>query len=61
MEPKKKPNVDFAVIDEKLLDGEIPGFFAIFTEEEAVAAGAFVDDAIDQRGAVVASFDNPDL
>lgn len=48
-------------LGEKLLDAETPGFYALFTDEEAVAAGAFVEDALDEDTAFTASFDNPDL
>ncbi len=48
-------------IDEKLLDADIPGFYALFTDEEAATAGAFEEDAIDEHAAFAASFDNPDL
>lgn len=48
-------------IAEKLADAETPGFYALFTDEEAAIAGAFVEDAIGEEAAFAASFDNPDL
>lgn len=49
------------IINEKLMDAEIPGFFALFTDEEAALAGAFDDDAIGEESALPGSYDNPDL
>ena len=49
------------VVNEKLMDAEIPGFYALFTDEEAAIAGAFDDDAIGEESALVGSYDNPDL
>ena len=49
------------IINEKLMDAEIPGFYALFTDEEAALAGAFDDDAIGEEAALVGSYDNPDL
>ncbi len=48
-------------IGEKMLDAETPGFYALFTDEEAAAAGAFEETAFDEDVAFAASFDNPDL
>lgn len=48
-------------IGEKLFDAEIPGFYALFTDEEAAIAAAFEEDAISEDAAFAASFDNPDL
>lgn len=48
-------------IGEKLLDAETPGFFALFTDEEAAIAGAFEEDAISEDAALLGSYDNPDL
>ena len=39
------------IINEKLLDAEIPGFYALFTDEEAAIVGAFDDDAISEETA----------
>lgn len=49
------------IINEKLLDAEIPGFYALFTDEEAAIVGAFDDDAISEETALNGSYDNPDL
>lgn len=49
------------IINEKLLDAETPGFYALFTDEEAAAVGAFDDDAISEEAALLGSYDNPDL
>jgi len=49
------------IINEKLMDAEIPGFYALFTDEEAALAGVFNDDAISEETALVGSYDNPDL
>ena len=49
------------IINEKLMDAEIPGFYALFTDEEAALAGVFDDDAISEETALVGSYDNPDL
>lgn len=49
------------IINEKLMDAEIPGFFASFTDEEAAIVGAFYDDAISEESAFLGSYDNPDL
>lgn len=35
------------IIEAKLKDSLIPGFVTLFTEAEALAVGAFTDDAID--------------
>ncbi|MCD8141512.1 MAG: hypothetical protein LUE17_17395 [Planctomycetaceae bacterium] len=48
-------------IGEKIADAETPGFFALFTDQEAAAAGAFEEDAIDEETAFAASFDSPGL
>ena len=53
--------VQMDIINEKLMDAETPGFYALFTDEEAVLAGAFDDDAIGEESALVGSYDNPDL
>lgn len=49
------------IINEKLQDAETPGFFALFTDEEAAAVGAFDDDAISEEAALLGSYDNPNL
>lgn len=49
------------ILTEKLMDAETPGFFALFTDEEAAAVGAFEEDAISEEAALIASFDNPVL
>lgn len=48
------------VVD-KLIDAETPGFWAEFTDEEAMFAGAFDEDAISEDTAYAASFDNPNV
>ena len=48
-------------VSEKLLDAETPGFWALFSDEEARQAGAFAEDALSEEAAFAASFDNPDL
>ena len=53
--------VQMDIINEKLMDAETPGFYALFTDEEAAIAGAFDDDAISDETALVGSYDNPDL
>lgn len=52
-------NID--ILHEKLSDAEIPGFYAMFSPEEAEAIGAFDEDALSDEDAYLASFDNPDL
>ena len=45
------------VIDEKLLDAEIPGFQAEFDPEEAEQLGAFIEDALSEQDALDSSSD----
>lgn len=45
------------VIDEKLLDAEIPGFQAEFDPEEAEQLGAFIEDALNEQDALDSSSD----
>ena len=62
MEPNDTDNaMRIDTLGEKLMDAETPGFFALFTDEEAAAAGAFEEDALDEEAAIIASRDNPDL
>jgi len=56
-----RPATQMDIINEKLMDAEIPGFYALFTDEEAALVGAFDDDAIDEESALIGSYDNPDL
>ncbi|MCD8351865.1 MAG: hypothetical protein LUC93_14755 [Planctomycetaceae bacterium] len=48
-------------IGEKIADAETPGFFALFNDQEAAAAGAFEEDAFDEEAAFSASLDKPGL
>lgn len=52
-------NID--ALKEKLLDAEVPGFYAMFEPEEADYIGAFDEDALSEDDAFLASFDNPNL
>lgn len=45
------------VIDEKLLDAEIPGFQAEFDPIEAEHLGAFIEDALSEQDALDSSSD----
>jgi predicted methyltransferase MtxX (methanogen marker protein 4) len=45
------------VIDEKLLDAEIPGFQAEFDPIEAEQLGAFIEDALSEQDALDSSSD----
>ncbi len=49
------------IINEKLMDAEIPGFYALFTDEEAAMIRAFADTAINHESDLVASYYKPDL
>jgi len=46
-----------AVLREKLSDAMTPGYQAEFDPDEAVAAGAFSEDALSEADAVAASLD----
>lgn len=53
--------INMNILNEKLHDAETPGFYALFTDAEAAAAGAFEEDAISGEVAFAASYDNPDI
>jgi hypothetical protein len=50
-----------AMVIDKLVDAETPGYWAEFTNGEAVLAGYFPEDALSEEAAYDASFDNPNI
>ena len=54
-------NIDMDSLTQRLIDAEIPGYYATFTAEEAAFLGAFDEDAISDESALAGSFHNPDL
>mgnify|MGYP001445109932 CR=1 FL=1 len=46
------------IIQEKLLDAEIPGFQAEFDPLEAERLGAFIEDALSEQDALESSIDH---
>lgn len=54
-------NIDMESLEQRLLDAEIPGCYAAFTDEEAAFLGAFEEDAISEEDAFAGSFHNPGL
>lgn len=50
-----------AVLREKLVDLQTPGFVAEFDPEEAEQAGAFVEDALSAEDALASAIDTVDL
>ena len=46
------------IIQEKLLDAEIPGFQAEFDPLEAESLGAFTEDALSEQDALESSIDH---
>lgn len=54
---QNKAGVKDPVIDEKLLDAEIPGFQAEFDPIEAEQLGAFIEDALSEQDALDSSSD----
>ncbi len=61
MSAKNKAELDPQFLEQQLLDAETPGHYGTFTDEEAVALGAFDEDAISEADALAASFHNPDI
>jgi hypothetical protein len=53
------PDIKDSVIQEKLLDAEIPGFQAEFDPIEAERLGAFKEDALSERDALDSTIDHP--
>ena len=54
------PALEAMVID-KLVDAETPGYWAEFTDDEAALAGYFPENALSEEAAYDASFDNPNI
>ncbi len=52
--------IDMQALEEKLIDADIPGGYAAFTDAEAAYLGAFDEDAISEEDAFAASFHNPE-
>ena len=52
------PDIQEQVIQEKLLDAEIPGFQAEFDPIEAQMLGAFKEDALSEQDALDSSIDH---
>ncbi len=61
MSAENNSAIDMQSLEEKLLDAEVPGGHATFTDEEAALLGAFEEDAISEADAFAASFHNPDI
>ncbi len=61
MSAENNSAIDMQALEKKLLDAEIPGGHATFTDEEAALLGAFEEDAISEADALTASFHNPEL
>ena len=61
MSAENSTNINMAELEQRLLDADIPGGYATFTDEEAALLGAFEEDAISGEDAFAASFHNPDL
>ncbi|SDH45863.1 conjugal transfer protein TraD [Nitrosomonas sp. Nm132] len=53
------PDIKDSVIQEKLLDAEIPGFQAEFDPIEAERLGAFKEDALSEQDALDSTIDHP--
>jgi hypothetical protein len=53
------PDIKDPVIQEKLLDAEIPGFQAEFDPIEAERLGAFKEDALSEQDALDSTIDHP--
>ena len=52
------PDIQEQVIQEKLLDAEIPGFQAEFDPLEAERLGAFTEDALSEEDALDSAIDH---
>ena len=52
------PDIQEQVIQEKLLDAEIPGFQAEFDPLEAERLGAFTEDALSEQDALDSTIDH---
>ena len=52
------PDIQEQVIQEKLLDAEIPGFQAEFDPLEAERLGAFKEDALSEQDALDSAIDH---
>ncbi len=53
--------IDMQALEEKLIDADIPGGYAVFTDAEAAYLGAFDEDALSEADAFGASFHNPEI
>lgn len=53
--------IDVNFLVERLADAEIPGHYAVFTDEEAAYLGAFEEDAITEESAFAGSYHNPGI
>jgi hypothetical protein len=53
--------IDMNSLMERLVDADIPGYYATFTDEEAALLGTFDEDAISGESALAGSFHNPDF
>ncbi|UJO99210.1 MAG: cytochrome P450 [Nitrosomonas sp.] len=52
------PDIQEQVIQEKLLDAEIPGFQAEFDPLEAERLGAFIEEALSEQDALDSTIDH---
>ncbi len=57
--PKDDGDSQNQVLEEKLLDAEIPGFQAEFDPEEADRLGAYIEDALSEEDALDSYIDQP--
>ncbi len=56
--PSVLPDVDEEVLNQKLIDAEVPGFEATFDPDEAERLGIFEEDALSEDDAKESSMDD---
>lgn len=55
--PRSDTETDKEILQQKLLDAQIPGFKAQFEPQEAEMLGAFTEDALNEKDALDSAID----